>query len=313
MNICIEIPTWLGDAVMTTPAIENILQKYPDAKLTLFGSFVSIHALKEHPNVIHTAIDTSKKERFRYLALYRQARALGEFDLAFSFRRTLSAKLFLRFIKSKQSWGYRRFSKKERHQVLRYNDFINHTLKSDNEADVLRLYHDSKKKERPTLGINPGATYGSAKRWYPEKFAKVAIALSNKYDILIFGGPGEVDIANDIEKDLKDAGIQNYQNIAGKTSVKELIEQIASVQLFITADSGPMHVAAAYKIPTVALFGPTKHTETSPWKNPHSHLIYHDMACAPCMKRSCPLKENIHACMKEITPQEVIEVAKSLS
>ena len=71
---------------------------------------------------------------------------------------------------------------------------------------------------KPTLGINAGATYGSAKRWYPEKFAKVASEFSDKYNILIFGGPGEVEMAKEIEDNLIALHVENFTNIAGKTN-----------------------------------------------------------------------------------------------
>ena len=119
----------------------------------------------------------------------------------------------------------------------------------------------------PLCGINPGASYGSAKRWYPQEFAKVARELSGEYDVIIFGGPGETDIAGDIEQALIDSGVINYKNLAGDTTITELINKIASLDLFITGDSGPMHVAAAFQVPTVAIFGPTKDRETSQWMN----------------------------------------------
>ena len=107
------------------------------------------------------------------------------------------------------------------------------------------------------MGINPGGSYGDAKRWYPKKFADVAIELSSQFDIIILGGPGETDIASDIEKHLIKYGVKNYQNLANKTSIVELINQIENLDLFVTGDSGPMHLAAALQVPTVAIFGPT--------------------------------------------------------
>ena len=76
---------------------------------------------------------------------------------------------------------------------------------------------------RPVVGINPGGSYGDAKRWYPNEFAQLATELSNQYDILIFGGPNEENIAEDIEKKLIEEGVLNYQNLAGKTSISDLV------------------------------------------------------------------------------------------
>lgn len=308
MKILIALPTWLGDAVMSTPAIENIVNVYPDAKVTLFGSFVAIEALKNHPNVVKTVLDDSKKSKFRFLRLYHIAKEMGAFDLAFSFRRTFSSKMLLFFTNTRKKYNYKRYAKEELHQVIRYNYFINRALKTDLKPDKLKLYYQPKKLKKPTLGINPGATYGSAKRWYPERFAQVAKEFSDKYNIIIFGGDAEVNMAKDIEKLLITNEVTNYTNLAGKTSISELIENIAGLSLFITGDSGPMHVAAAYQTPTISLFGPTKYKETSQWMNQNSSLIRHKLECSPCMKRTCPIKT--HECMKLITAEEVITEAK---
>ncbi len=309
MKILIEIPTWLGDAVMTTPAIENIVAMYPECEIIIFGSFVSTKLFRHHPNVKKIVIDESKKEGNRYVNLYRFAKSIGEVDIALSFRKNFTTKFFLFFVSAPKKYIYKRYSDEQIHQVIRYNDFVNKSLKSHVQPGKLKIYIKEKiheEMQKPLLGINPGATYGSAKRWYPEEFAKVAIALSLKYDIILFGGKGEVDIARDIEEQLREAKIVNYQNLAGKTSVEELIETIAGLGLFITNDSGPMHVAAAFSVPTVCIFGPTRHLETHQWMNADEMLLRKEMDCAPCMKRVCPLKH--HDCMKLIVASDVLDV-----
>jgi heptosyltransferase-2 len=134
--------------------------------------------------------------------------------------------------------------------------------------------------------------------------------LSSVYEIVIFGGPAEANMAGDIEKELIKANIKNYSNIAGKTTIKELCQKIGGLDLFITGDSGPMHVAAAFKVPTVAIFGPTKDQETSQWMNPKGVIVKREMACSPCMKRTCPLKH--HECMKLIEAEDVLEKINSI-
>jgi heptosyltransferase-2 len=193
------------------------------------------------------------------------------------------------------------------HLVEQYRDIAQSLSSQLLLIENLKLHIPPHHYERPTLGINPGATYGSAKRWYPEKFAEVARAYADRYEIVIFGGPNEVEMARDIEKHLE--GI-NITNLAGKTSVEQLCSMIGGLEVFITNDSGPMHVAAAYQVPTVAIFGPTNHTETSQWKNEKSVIVRHEMECSPCMKRECPLKH--HECMKGITAGEVIKAVKNL-
>jgi len=312
ITIFIELPTWLGDAVMTTPAIENILIHYKNAQLIIFGSFVSTKLFLHHPKVKRIIIDDSKKEGFRYKNLFSYAKEIGKVDIAFSFRKNFTTKFLLYFINASSKYIYKRYdSKKDKHQVIRYNDFINHSLNIELEVGDLKIYlpKENRKniKDKPILGINAGATYGSAKRWYPKEFAKVAISLSDKYDIIIFGGPSEVNICKDIENELKLSNITNYKNLAGQTSVEELILNISNLDLFITNDSGPMHIAAAFKIKTVSIFGPTRYKETNQWNNPNEILIRKDLDCSPCMKRACPLKVDTHKCMKLITSKDVLE------
>ncbi|WP_323591369.1 lipopolysaccharide heptosyltransferase II [Aliarcobacter butzleri] len=309
-EIFIEIPSWLGDAIMATPAIENLIKTYPDAQITLLGSFVSTQAFQGYPNIKRVIVDDTKKSRNRYKNLIFLAKSIGKVDLAISFRRSISSKFMMFFIKAKKKFNYRRLTKKEIHLCIRYNDFVNKVLNLQNEVGDLKLYFKPFNYGKPTLGINPGATYGSAKRWYPEEFAKIAIEMSKKYDIVIFGGPAETNIAKDIETELVSKGITNYQNLAGKTTIPELIERIAGLDLFITNDSGPMHIAAAYKVKTIAIFGPTKFTETNQWNNPNGEIVTKNLDCAPCMKRVCPLKH--HNCMKNITAADVLNVIVKL-
>ena len=136
-------------------------------------------------------------------------------------------------------------------------------------------------------------------------FSKIAIELSDKFDIIIFGGIDEQYFAKKIEKILIKKDIKNYRNLAGKTSITELINYISNLDIFITCDSGPMHLAASLNIPTIAIFGPTNDVETSQWMNPKSIVVKKNLDCQPCMKRTCPLKH--HNCMKLIEPQEVID------
>ena len=261
-------------------------------------------------------IDKTKQGGFRPLNVYRLAKELGPHDLAVSFRSHFYSRLLLYLTGSprrslfKKTTHYPLPTTHSFHQVQKYAAFIDTVTGRDDTPGPLRLDWPAKSYDRPTMGINPGATYGSAKRWYPDKFADVAAALADRFDIVIFGGPGETDIAGDIERMVKDKGAQNVTNLAGKTTIPELCGAIGGLDLFITGDSGPMHVAAAYRVPTVALFGPTKHLETSQWMNSKSAIVRHEMECAPCMKRTCPLKH--HECMKGIEAQEVVEAAEKI-
>ena len=100
------------------------------------------------------------------------------------------------------------------------------------------------------------------------------------------------------------SGIKNYENLAGNITIPELIDKISNLNLFITGDSGPMHVAAAFQVPTVAIFGPTKDKETSQWMNSKSIIVKKNLECQPCMKRTCPLQH--HDCMRLIKAVDVL-------
>ncbi len=308
MKVLIELPTWLGDCIMATPAIENIVNFYNDAEITFIGSFVSIEVMKNHPKVIETAVLDKK-----YSALCKKAKSLGDFDVFFSFRSSFRSKFLKFFISANSKYQFDKNKYINCHQVKKYNDFVNDSLNIDSNPGKLRLYTQNQFSDlgrKSILGINPGASYGSAKRWYPEEFAKVASELSGQYDIVIFGGPSEKDIAMDIEKSLIEKGIDNYQNLAGSTTIPELIDRISSLDLFITGDSGPMHVAAAFQIPTVAIFGPTKDDETSQWMNEKSIIVKKNLDCQPCMQRTCPLQH--HDCMNLIKAMDVLSAVKTL-
>ena len=308
MKLLIEIPTWLGDAVMVTPAIENLVSFIGHVQITLIGSFSSIEALKYHPKVYQTLVLDKKN-----INLYKTVRSLGKFDLFISFRGSFRSKFMKFCISSNKKYQFDKNKYKLGHQVEKYNNFINDSMNINNIPGELILYFDKNKKfkKNKLLGINPGASYGSSKRWYPKEFADVAFALSSQYDIIIFGGPREAYMADEIEKHLIGYGVQNYQNLSLKTSIKELIDQIASLDLFITGDSGPMHLAAAFKIPTVSIFGPTNDKETSQWMNTSAMIVKKSLECQPCMKRECPLKH--HDCMKQIQAIDVLRAVKRLN
>ena len=322
MQILIILPNWLGDAIMATPAIELLALHYPQARFTFVGSYVSIEALKHHPLCERAIVDETKKAPSRLIATYKLAKELGEFHLALSFRNQLHASLLLRFTGTvlsiaRSSWhsklllSHTPSIKTNQHLVKQYSQLaMINTDAFDGESPKLRLYIKPETFTKPTLGINAGATYGSAKRWYPEKFAEVGASLSEQYEIIIFGGPNEVEMSKEIEENLIKLDVSNYTNLAGKTNIEELCANIGACSLFITNDSGPMHVAAAYGVPTVSIFGPTKHKETSQWSHEKGVMVRHKIECAPCMKRECPLKH--HECMKLIEAKEVLQAVESL-
>ncbi|MEA1918060.1 MAG: lipopolysaccharide heptosyltransferase II [Campylobacterota bacterium] len=320
-KILIILPNWLGDAVMATPAIEDLSNFYDDVEFTFLGSFVSIEALKHHPKCTNAIVDETKKASSRLKATYLLAKELSKHDVAITFRDQIHSSLLLYFSKipttiARKSWHSTIFVKKavalsrEMHLVKQYQQ-LSHSVTNSSEVSNLKLYIKPHIYDNPTLGVNAGATYGSAKRWDSKKFATVAQHFAPKYDIVIFGGPNEVEVSKEIEDVLKSNNIANYINLAGKTTISELCAYIGGLSLFATNDSGPMHIASAYQVPSVAIFGPTRDNETSQWKNKKSIIVKKDLQCAPCMKRECPLKH--HECMEKILPFEVIKAINSIS
>ena len=307
MRILIELPTWLGDSVMTTPAIENIVKKYHDCEIVFIGSQVSIDLVSSHPKCLETYILDRG-----FINLVTTIRSIKSIDLFISFRGSIRTKLFKFLLNAENKYQYNKNKFSSGHQVKKYNKFIQDSLNLELEPGRLKIFGGEikAKSNKPLLGINPGASYGSAKCWPFEKFVEVAFFLSSKFDILIFGGPDELDLSKKITRELRNKNCKNFTNLTGKTTIKDLISYISSLDIFITGDSGPMHIAAAFQIPTVAIFGPTKFHETSQWMNEKSNLVKKELACQPCMKRVCPLGH--HNCMEEINSKDVIDSALSL-
>lgn len=326
MNILIRLPNWLGDAIMATFAIESLYKTYKDSNFFLVGSKVSIQIFKNHENT--TLIeDDSKDSKCRILKLYKIAKSIPRSDIAITFQNNFLSALFLSFNNAKIKIGYKnelrqfllthaKIKQKGIHEVFVYYDLVKDMV--ENIQPKLYLQNPNKPINLPQgklAGINAGAAFGSAKRWEESYFAEVAnYLLDNNYSILLFGSNNEINIANNIESMCKDKVL----NLAGQTTLEELITYISKLDLFITNDSGPMHIAAAFNIPSVAIFGPTNDRETSPFSQ-NSHIISlktlgYKLECQPCKKRICPLKDlNYHSCMRDLKPKFIIEKIKSIT
>jgi heptosyltransferase-2 len=313
MRVLIELPTWLGDCVMASAAVENLARNHPHVKIVFFGAEAGARLFAAHPNCEKILVDNSKKSRFRLLWLALEARKLGRFDAAVSFRSHFATLVFLAATKARIKAAFPR-GRYLGHQVRKYLDFITDALSLKPKNAEQKLYlqgggEDIFKFEsgKKVLGLNPGASYGSAKRWYPQYFAQIGAALEDTHEIVIFGGRSESDICEQIERELGARGVRAL-NLCGKTSIEELARAISNLDLFVTNDSGPMHIAAAFGVPLVALFGPTRADETSPYHAPRSLIARLDLPCMPCMKRACPL--GTHDCMKNLKPDFVLKEMK---
>lgn len=332
MRILVVLPNWLGDAVMATPALDALVHHFEVkghiVELTLVGSYVSIEALKYHPSCTQAIVDETKKASSRLVATYKLAKEIGKCDIAITFRDQIHSSLLLKFTSTPITVARKSLHAslllkhsvqldRETHLVEQYHTLVKTIIGVSTAPAHLKLFIEPEKVEgKKLLGINAGATYGSAKRWDPERFAEVAAKYVKEYKIIIFGGPNEVEMAQEIENELVKLGVEDFQNLAGKTDIKTLCAKIASLSLFITNDSGPMHVAAAYQVPTVAIFGPTRHKETSQWMNEKSQIVRVDVDCSPCMKRECPLPSTsatYHQCMKKVDVSMVLDAVKKLN
>jgi len=169
---------------------------------------------------------------------------------------------------------------------------------------VLQKYLPDPKRE--IIGIAPGAIYGPAKRWFPARFAKVAdkIAAVFNCQIILLGGKSDNDAAEEVCR----LAQTDVLNLAGKTNLTEAVYLISRCRLFISNDSGLMHVAGALNIPTIAIFGSTNPQTTSPAGN-QSIVIHQDLSCSPCLKKTCPTD---FRCMDLISVEDVFAVAQNI-
>lgn len=156
----------------------------------------------------------------------------------------------------------------------------------------------------PTVvGLNPGAAYGTAKRWLPARYVDLGRRLRDERgaEIVLFGAASERELAEQIA-----AGIgAGARSTAGQTTLAEFVKLVAGCHLFVTNDTGTMHVAAAMGVPVLAIFGATDERATAPL-GPRVHLIKKAVPCSPCLLRHCPVD---HRCMREIPVSEVFETA----
>ena len=322
------MPNWLGDAVMATPALHNLLQHYDGAQFVLVGSPVVAELFAGDRRFAAVIADESGKSRPRIAGLWRLARRLqrdhGPFDEGWSFQNGFSSRLLLwaagarrRIARRHHGWADWLLTDPihcdlTRHHAEIYNGTVNGGLGTSYPAGPTALPpirpHDYL---RPTAGLHPGAAYGDAKRWLPERFAETAAVLSRQHDIVLFAGPNERELAEQVEALLIAGGVKNATNLGGRTSIRELVARIAGLDLFLANDSGPMHVAGALGVPTVAIFGSTDPRVTCPWSAQHTRIVRRELPCSPCHARTCPLHH--HACMREITAEQVLAAARSLA
>lgn len=323
-RIVIRMPNWLGDAVMATPILKDIRSFYQNAHITVI-CHEAIGDLLEHSPSIDAFLLFSRKKKNERKEIKRIIETLraGTFDLGVLLTNSFSSAWWFFRGNIRFSIGYARHYrspllhtavepsvKEERqHQVITYKELlvplgievsnsVPELFLSNEEKEAAKVF--IKKTTRSLIGINPGAAYGTAKCWPRERFEALTKRLVDGGHTVIFFGDAQT-------KPLVDAICSHFServiNTAGKTNLRQLIALIDACSLFVTNDSGPMHIAAALKKPLVALFGSTSDVKTGPY-GADSGVIHKRVACSPCYKRVCPID---FRCMKQIEPEEVYE------
>lgn len=371
-KILVRGVNWIGDAVMTLPALKALRKAYPESKITLLVK-PSVAAIFEKNPLIDEII--LYEERFQgafgKLILSRRLRK-EHFSRAILLQNAFDAALITFLAGIPRRVGYKRDGRgflltkaipfhdddRKMHHIDYYLNLLRASgISAENTQPWIHLSLEERLKardalsqlKRPILGINPGAAYGSAKRWLPDRFAEVAcwFIKDTGGSVILFGGKSEEGVSQEIEKMVEGrksnpawtlrrqsggkrqgrglddttlttriASIQSEDvnnsllNLAGKTSLRELISVISECDVFLSNDSGPMHIAYAVGTPLVALFGSTDPGLTGP-AGEGSMVIQHSLSCSPCFERTC--RESDMRCMHAITSDEVfLDVKKML-
>ena len=331
MNILIRMPNWIGDLVMATPILTDVRKKFPDASITAMCRRPVCDLLKLDDSIDELFCFTKPANGFLRRDEHRdiiEKIKTGKYDVGILLTNSFSSawtfwqgnvKRRIGFIKHLRSYlltdPLPMPKKGTEHEVDVYKRLllplgIPHSetpprlVVSEAEMAAAKelLYQQGFSKGAPLVGINPGASYGSAKCWPPERFRELALHLLAKNkdaSIVFFGDASTSPLVKQICQGLSNRVI----DLAGVTSLRELACLIQACTVLVTNDSGPMHIAAALNTPVVALFGSTDDRATGPYGQAES-VIHKRPSCYPCFERVCPLD---FRCMKEISVQEVVD------
>lgn len=334
-NILIRGTNWIGDAVMTLPAVAAIRNTFPGARISiLVKPWVAeiFHLCKDVDEVIVFESPGSHSGVAGKLRLAKELRT-RRFDAVILLQNAIEAAIISWLAGIPVRAGYNSDGRglllthsvqrieaiRKVHQIEYYLEMVkslgcrsaeaNAFLKPGQEYEILSeklLSEHGIGREGFVIGLAPGATYGPAKKWFPERFAAVADRLIDDFSAqaILFGSNEDRKSTDLVEQNSHHTLI----NLAGKTNLKEAIAIIARCNLFISNDSGLMHVAGALNIPTVAIFGSTNPITTSPVGN-KSIVIYKGASCSPCLRETCPTD---FRCMDVISVEEVYETARGL-
>jgi heptosyltransferase-2 len=323
-RILVRSSNWLGDAAMSVPAVCAIKAGRPDARVTIAAPEKIAPMWKLVPEV-DTIISLQEN---RLLSAVRLLRREPSFDVAILFPNSLRAALESWLARIPRRVGYRGHWRRwllnqivpvprkpgpPEHHSLRFL-----RIARECGADTSNIPHSTVSTEQPArhgqstvnhqpvrIGLCPGAEYGPAKRWLPERFAEAAEKISARSSVqwILFGTARDAAIGEQIAAALG----RHCVNRIGRTTLDELIDELRECHLLLTNDTGTMHLAALLSVPVVAIFGSTEPRLTGPLGNDHA-ILRHHVECSPCFLRECPID---FRCMKAVSAQEVADVVFS--
>lgn len=327
-RILVRGVNWVGDTVLSYPTVQQLKTLFPKSHLAVLipGSLVDLW--KTFPFVDEIIPFQKKRGMGSFWEDLNISQSLKErnFDLAVILPRSFRSAFHIYLARIPIRIGY---------QDEGRSIFLTHGIRRTNEIlHVHRIHYYQKLieplgkieslpspqiflreedrrwadralndlgilKGEPLIGMNPGATYGLAKCWYPDRFGELGKRVSEKWQarILLFGKEEEGPIVHEIQSHIGTKGI----DLTGKTGLLQLAALLERCHLLVTNDTGTMHVATAVGTPVVAIFGSTPPLTTGPWGEGHV-VVKKDLPCSPCWKRICPTD---HRCMDLITVDEV--------
>jgi heptosyltransferase-2 len=330
-RILVVTVNWLGDAVLTTPVFKALKETFPESYVAVLAVERVRQVYENNPYIdeIITFNDrTFKKSVFKKIRLAIKLRK-KKFDTAFLIHRSFSRAFVCWLVGIKERIGYERKKntfvltkkiKPPQETVHRQKYYLNLFEQSGVEIkDKLPQFfttlsaekrmnsflHVIKEKHEFIIGMNPSANW-DLKRWPAQNFAKLADQLIENFScaVIFTGAKKDKAIVDEVIKNMN----KPFYNLCGKTDLKELAAIMENMNVFISNDSGPAHLAAALGINTLVIFGPTSSQITSP-QGKKVNIFQKDISCEiPCHKLSC--QDNI--CMKNITVDEVFLEVRNL-
>jgi len=331
-KILIRATNWLGDAVMSLPAIRAVREAFPGAHVTVLAR-ASVADLYSREGAIDGVILHAGDRRRAAAELRRDG-----FDCAILLPNSFGAALTAWMARIPRRIGYRRDGRGwllteaipppepgeiPRHESFYYLELLRRAGIIHEFPPCVDIRLDGSEAARaagldalrvaslppPVVGVSPGAAYGDAKRWLPERFAETAVlvARARGASVALFGAAAERPLCESLAGTIRAESIA-VRNFAGETTLRQFIDLAAACRLFLTNDSGAMHIASALGVPTVTIFGATDDTTTGP-TGAWARIVREQVECSPCLLRACPID---HRCMTRVTAERVAAVALEL-